>query len=104
MADQREWAACSLAQLDWRANPEIVPALLRSACGDPAPVVRAACVRCLARMRVSSAAAVSLVQALKADTDSRVRNEVERALPVLSSGSQSTPVQPTGFEVPDQKK
>jgi hypothetical protein len=77
----REWAAESMAAtVDWRANPKVVDALLTSARGDPAASVRAACVRCLVKMNVNTVPAVTTIQALKADPDPRVRQEVEKAM------------------------
>lgn len=98
---QREWAAENLARHDARAHPDVIDALVTAAKEDPAATVRAGCVRCLAKMKASSPAVVSAVQALKADSDARVRDEVERALPVLST---SPSVQPAGFVVPGSAK
>jgi hypothetical protein len=80
---QREAAADQLGQSDWRREPEVVQALVTAARSDPAPMVRACCVRTLARMRVNTMPAVSAVQELKQDADPRVRQAVEEALPVL---------------------
>ncbi len=76
----RQWAAEQLAQLDGHRHPEIVDALVVSAREDPAATVRAGCVHCLARMGVHNATLTSTLQALKTDSDPRVRQEVEQAL------------------------
>jgi hypothetical protein len=80
---ERETAAERLAGCNWHSEPEVVQALVQAARHDPAPLVRAGCVRSLGRMKANSIHVVNAVQALKADTDPRVRQEVEQALPVL---------------------
>jgi hypothetical protein len=77
---QREYAAGRLASLEWRSHGDAVQALIAGAREDPAPLVRAACVRALARMQCNSPAVVSTLQALKTDGDPRVLHEVEQAL------------------------
>jgi hypothetical protein len=77
---QREWAADALSRVDWRTNPQVVPALVAAAREDPAATVRAACVRSLARMNANGVMVLEALQALKTDTDPRVRQEVEAAL------------------------
>jgi hypothetical protein len=84
---QREWAAESLATVDWRTNPQVVEALLTAARNDPAATVRAACVRCLCKMNVNTLPVVTTVQSLKTDPDPRVRQEVDQALMVLVPSS-----------------
>ncbi len=83
---QREWAVENLAPLDWRMHPDVVQALVTAAREDPAATVRASSVRALARMNANSITVVSAVQALQADSDPRVRHEVERALTILTAG------------------
>jgi hypothetical protein len=80
---QREWAAQHLSAHDWHAQPEVVDGLLAAAREDPAPAVRAECVRALVRMKVETVPVVSAMQALKADTDPHVRQEAEQALTAL---------------------
>jgi hypothetical protein len=80
---EREVAAERLAGYKWQSEPEVVQALVQAARHDPAPLVRAGCVRSLGRMKANTIHVVNAVQALKADTDPRVRQEVEQALPVL---------------------
>ncbi|HEX5273348.1 MAG TPA: hypothetical protein VFW33_22785, partial [Gemmataceae bacterium] len=62
---QREWAADKLSALDWKQNEAAILALAKAVGEDPAPTVRAACVRALARMKADSYAVVSAVQAAK---------------------------------------
>jgi hypothetical protein len=85
---QREWAAEKLAALDWRREPRIVDCLTKAAHDDPAPTVRAGCVRCLAQMHLNTVPVVSVIQSLKTDADPRVRHEVEQALAVLGVPTQ----------------
>jgi hypothetical protein len=80
---QREWAAESLATLDWRSNPQVVQALLTAAKDDPAATVRAACVHCLGKMKVNTVPVVTTVESLKADPDPRVRHAVDEAMASL---------------------
>jgi hypothetical protein len=77
---QREWAAESLAGMDWKANPAVLQALLAGARDDPAPAVRATCIRCLARMKAVTPQVMAALQGLKTDTDPRVRQEVDQAM------------------------
>jgi hypothetical protein len=84
---QREWAADKLSALDWKKNDAAVEALTKCVHDDPAPTVRAACIRALAKMKADSYAAVSAVQAAKKDADARVRAEAEQALGVLTPGA-----------------
>jgi hypothetical protein len=88
---QREWAADCLSRQDWRVQPQVVQALLTAAREDPAATVRAGCVRALAHMKVNILPVVGAVQALKADADPRVRQEVEEALPALGVAPQTQP-------------
>ena len=76
---QREWAAQSLTSFEWRAHPQIVPALLQSASQDPAASVRAGCVSCLGRMQAAVEPVFGTLQAMRNDIDPRVRSEVEQA-------------------------
>jgi hypothetical protein len=80
---QREWAADRLTACDWRSNPQVVDGLVKAARNDPAPLVRAGCVRALARMHASSEPAIAAVRDLRADADARVRQEAEDALAAL---------------------
>jgi hypothetical protein len=100
---QREWAALKLGSLDWRANPEAVLGLVTTAHHDPAPSVRAACVRSLAQMRVNTMPVVNAIQALKTDPDPRVQRAAEEALALLapeSAAPSAAPGQPASGLVP----
>jgi hypothetical protein len=77
---QREYAAECLSGFDWHTHPQVVDSLLTAAKQDPAASVRAGCVRCLAKMHVDNLAMMNTLQALKMDTDPRVRAEAESAL------------------------
>jgi hypothetical protein len=76
---QRQWAAQSLASFEWRAHPQIVPAMLQSASQDPAAQVRADCVSCLGRMGAAIEPVFSTLQSMRKDIDPRVRQEVDQA-------------------------
>lgn len=76
---QREWAAQSLASFEWRAHPQIVPALIQSASQDPAATVRAGCVHCLGRMNAAVEPVFGVLHSMRNDIDPRVRQEVEQA-------------------------
>src|SRR5262249_28899724 len=79
---QRADAAEALAQHDWHKEPQVVDALLKAAKEDPAPLVRAECVRSLGRLGVNTVPVVATCEALKNDQnqDPRVRREAEQAL------------------------
>jgi len=77
---QREWAAQSLTSFEWRAHPQIVPALIQSASQDPAASVRAGCVYCLGRMQAAVEPVFVTLYAMRNDMEPRVRAEVEQAL------------------------
>jgi hypothetical protein len=84
---QRECAAEWLANLDWHVNSQITPALISAAREDPAASVRAACVRSLGKMQANTMPVIDCLQSLRADTDPRVRQEVENALAALTPSS-----------------
>jgi hypothetical protein len=83
---QRELAAQSLATADWHSHPTVVQLLTTAAKEDPAPTVRATCVRCLANMHVNTGPVLTVVRGLKNDKDPHVRQEAERALSILAAG------------------
>lgn len=88
---EREWAAEFLSRNDWHRAPEVVQALVSGAKDDPAPAVRAGCVRALARMKVNTYPVVTTVRALKADADPRVRQEVDEALTAMGVPAETRP-------------
>jgi vesicle coat complex subunit len=95
MPSEREMAAESLGNA--QANPALVAELLRSAREDPAPTVRCACVRCLAKMSVNNGAAMATLQALKGDTDPQVRTAAQEALAGACQASPMQPIQRASF-------
>ncbi len=78
--DVREAAAQRLGSIDVRMEPTVVQVLLRAAREDTAPLVRVACIRSLAQLKVSSAVMMSTLEALKTDRDIRVRLAVDEVL------------------------
>jgi hypothetical protein len=89
---QREWAADQLTIQRGQSSPQVVNALMTAAKDDPAPMVRACCVRCLSKMQVQTIPVVSLLQQLQEDTDPRVREAVTQAM----SSMGITPTKPAG--------
>jgi HEAT repeats len=75
----REIAAMELTNGAGAASVEVRSMLLSAAAGDPAPTVRAACVRCLTKIGVKDRAYAALIAAAKQDPDARVRAEAEAA-------------------------
>ena len=99
MPSEREMAAESLGSTDARSNPAIISELLRSACDDPAPAVRCACLRSLMKMNVNSGVAMATLQGLKNDSNPQVRAIAQEALAAVAS--QPAPmqdVQQAGFK------
>jgi hypothetical protein len=84
---QREWSAMYLAAVEWRTNPQILPALVGAAREDPAPTVRAACARCLGRMNANSDLVAGTLQGLRSDGDAAVRQAAEESLARLAPAS-----------------
>jgi hypothetical protein len=99
---QREWAAEALSVVDWHCKPKVVEAMVAGAREDPAATVRAACVRCLTKMKASTPEVLSVVTALKSDSDPRVRQEVDQAMLTLGTARPFTgsSVQPAGAFLP----
>lgn len=82
---QREWAADKLSGCKWKTSPHVVQALLTALKDDPAPSVRAACVRSLAKMDANVAPVLQALESLKADPEEMVRREAELALSSMSA-------------------
>jgi hypothetical protein len=80
---QREWAADRLSSLDWHIQPEVVEGLVSAGRTDPAPLVRAGCLRALGRMNATCGPAIALARDLRNDADMRVRQEAEMTLSIL---------------------
>jgi hypothetical protein len=86
---QREWAADRLTSFDWHAQPQVVVGLVLGARNDAAPLVRAGCLRALARMHAACEPAMAAAQDLRNDADARVRQEAEQTLRVLQTAAAS---------------
>jgi hypothetical protein len=70
---ERELAAMQLSQST--NYPPAKLALMHAAKEDPAPTVRACCLRCLVKVAPGDNKVVSLLETAKEDSDSHVRNE-----------------------------
>src|SRR5262249_55631420 len=111
---QREWAAERLSVQDARKNTEVVPAVVQAAREDPAPTVRAGCIRALVRLKANSEPVVEALRALKNDSDAHVQHEAEQALATLAPGDKpaadpavqrtSVPASPAPPETPIDAK
>ncbi len=96
---QREDAAEQLGAMDWRRQPEVVDILVERARDDPAPTVRAECVRSLGRLKANTLPAVEAVKFLQSDVDVRVRHEAEDAYATLTGTAPKT-AQPADAAAP----
>jgi hypothetical protein len=85
MPSERELAVLALSKFDVRACPEVVQALIAAAQQDPAPGVRVASVRSLARMGAHTEVVMTVLQSMQSDSDPRVRQEVDQALQELNA-------------------
>lgn len=83
LPSERERAAEALAQANWKADPQVVPALVTAAQSDPAPMVRVSCLRALKQMKANTMPAVEAVKACREDRDARVRQEADVVLAAL---------------------
>jgi hypothetical protein len=83
--EQRVWAADVLGACDGWSCPKVVEGLVNAARTDKSAAVRAVCVHSLARMNVRTLSVLSTVQALKNDSDAKVRTAAEQALRTLSN-------------------
>lgn len=104
---QREMAAEALAALDCRAFPQVFEVVLGAAKDDPAPTVRATCIRCLGNLNLPPTVLMMTLQTLKADADPRVRLEAEQALarlPQPKGGANASGIQPAGGVAPAAPK
>jgi hypothetical protein len=82
----REYAAANLAAFDWRANPQIVEALLGSARKDATAAVRVASIRSLAKMNANSQAVQQTLRELNGDVNATIRDAAHLALGSLKTG------------------
>ena len=102
---QRERAAQALSACNWKANPEVVAALLLAAREDPAATVRSACVRCLGKMNVSTPGVTTALQGLRADADAQVRQALDEVLGTDdASKSDPSKVEPASATAPQAEK
>jgi hypothetical protein len=91
----REWAAEALAEHDCRTHPGILTGLVTAAREDPAPSVRASCVRVLAEVKGGGTDAHTAVEAARGDADPRVRAAAEHALAAQPTESAVRPASAT---------
>ena len=96
---QREEAAEQLGAMDWRRQPQVVDILVERAREDPAPTVRAECVRSLGRLKANTLPAVEAVKFLQSDEDVRVRHEADDAYAALT-GTPPKAAEPAGASSP----
>src|SRR5262249_36521967 len=99
LPSHREWAVESLAASGVKSH-EVVQALGRAGKEDPAATVRAAAVRGLMKMNVTSTPVIQAIAGMKNDADPRVRLEVEQVMakfgPDQIKGKESSTIQQTG--------
>lgn len=84
---QREYAADQLSKIRGGSINLAVQALATAVKEDPAPMVRAACIRSLTRMKINSIEVLEVINEKKTDLDPRVRMEADQAIIQLTSGS-----------------
>jgi len=84
---QREYAADQLSKIRGVSMNQAVIALATAIKEDPAPLVRAACIRSLTRMKINTIEVLEVINEKKTDLDPRVRMEADQALIQLTSGS-----------------
>ena len=84
---QREYAADQLSKIRGVSMNLAVQALATAVKEDPAPLVRAACIRSLTRMKINTIEVLEVINEKKTDLDPRVRMEADQALIQLTSGS-----------------
>lgn len=81
---RREDAAERLGAMDWHLQPQILDILVEKARQDPAPGVRAECLRSLGRLKANTLPAVEAVKAMQTDSDPRVRQEADDAYAAIT--------------------
>jgi len=84
---QREYAADQLSKIRGVSMNLAVQALVTAVKEDPAPLVRAACIRSLTRMKINTIEVLEVINEKKTDLDPRVRMEADQAIIQLTSGS-----------------
>jgi len=83
----REYAADQLSKIRGISMNQAVHALATAVKEDPAPLVRAACIRSLTRMKINTIEVLEVINEKKTDLDPRVRLEADQAMIQLTSGS-----------------
>ncbi|MBY0229297.1 MAG: HEAT repeat domain-containing protein, partial [Gemmataceae bacterium] len=83
LPSEREMAADGLRRTDWKAEGEVVPALLHAAQHDPAPMVRAASLRVLGQLKANTLPVMDAMEQSKKDADPRVRHQAEETAAAL---------------------
>jgi hypothetical protein len=83
----REYAADQLSKIRGVSTNLAVQALATAVKEDPAPLVRAACIRSLTRMKINTIEVLEVINEKKTDLDPRVRMEADQAIIQLTSGS-----------------
>ena len=83
----RENAADQLSKTRGVSMNLAVQALATAVKEDPAPMVRAACIRSLTRMKINTIEVLEVINEKKTDLDPRVRMEADQAIIQLTSGS-----------------
>ena len=83
---QREYAADQLSKIRGVSMNLAVQALATAVKEDPAPLVRAACIRSLTRMKINTIEVLEVINEKKTDLDPRVRMEADQAIIQLTSG------------------
>ena len=83
----RENAADQLSKTRGVSMNLAVQALATAVKEDPAPLVRAACIRSLTRMKINTIEVLEVINEKKTDLDPRVRMEADQAIIQLTSGS-----------------
>jgi hypothetical protein len=84
---QREYAADQLSKIRGASMNLAIQALATAVKEDPAPLVRAACIRSLTRMKINTIEVLEVINEKKTDLDPRVRMEADQAIIQLTSGS-----------------
>ena len=83
----RENAADQLSKIRGVSMNLAIQALATAIKEDPAPLVRAACIRSLTRMKINTIEVLEVINEKKTDLDPRVRMEADQAIIQLTSGS-----------------
>lgn len=80
---QRELAAMALTLGESHKSPEVVAALMNACRTDPAPMVRATCIRCLFRLAPDAPQVIPIIEERKSDKNVEVQKLAALALEEL---------------------